>query len=154
MTAEAYEDLGGIGGALARRAEELYEATAVEQRDDVHRLFTQLVTPGDDSDDLRRRATVEELADVAPRVIDAYRANRLLVTDHHPITREPTVEVAHEALLREWPRLAGWIDEDRDTIRVRRSLTLAAHDWQADPATNRPSTAAPASWPRTRWPGR
>ncbi len=134
VTAEAYEDLGGIGGALARRAEDLYEATAVEQRDDVHRLFTQLVTPGDDSDDLRRRATVEELADIAPRVIEEYRSNRLIVTDHHPVTREPTVEVAHEALLREWPRLAGWIDGDRDTIRVRRSLTLAAHDWQADPA--------------------
>ena len=132
MTTEAYEDLGGIGGALARRAEELYEATAVEQRDDVRRLFTQLVTPGDDSDDLRRRATLEELADIAPRVIEAYRANRLLVTDHHPITREPTVEVAHEALLREWPRLAGWIDEDRDTIRVRRGLTQAAHEWQTD----------------------
>ena len=123
VTTEAYEDLGGIGGALARRAEDLYEATAVEQRDDVHRLFTQLVTPGDDSDDLRRRATVEELADIAPRVIEEYRSNRLIVTDHHPVTREPTVEVAHEALLREWPRLAGWIDGDRDTIRVRRSLT-------------------------------
>ncbi|MET0727662.1 MAG: hypothetical protein ABWZ76_05115, partial [Acidimicrobiales bacterium] len=134
VTTEAYEDLGGIGGALARRAEDLYEATAVEQRDDVHRLFTQLVTPGDDSDDLRRRATVEELADIAPRVVEEYRSNRLIVTDHHPVTREPTVEVAHEALLREWPRLAGWIDGDRDTIRVRRSLTLAAHDWQADPA--------------------
>ena len=134
VTTEAYEDLGGIGGALARRAEDLYEATAVEQRVDVHRLFTQLVTPGDDSDDLRRRATVEELADIAPRVIEAYRSNRLLVTDHHPVTREPTVEVAHEALLREWPRLAGWIDGDRDTIRVRRSLTVAAHEWQADPA--------------------
>ena len=134
VTTEAYEDLGGIGGALARRAEDLYEATAVEQRVDVHRLFTELVTPGDDSDDLRRRATLEELADIAPRVIEAYRSNRLIVTDHHPVTREPTVEVAHEALLRGWPRLAGWIDGDRDTIRVRRSLTVAAHDWQADPA--------------------
>ena len=134
VTTEAYEDLGGIGGALARRAEDLYEATAVEQRVDVHRLFTELVTPGDDSDDLRRRATVEELADIAPRVIEEYRSNRLIVTDHHPVTREPTVEVAHEALLREWPRLAGWIDGDRDTIRVRRSLTVAAHEWQADPA--------------------
>ncbi|MFI5043811.1 MAG: WD40 repeat domain-containing protein, partial [Acidimicrobiales bacterium] len=134
VTTEAYEDLGGIGGALARRAEDLYEATAIEQRGDVHRLFTELVTPGDDSDDLRRRATVEELADIAPRVIEEYRSNRLIVTDHHPVTREPTVEVAHEALLREWPRLAGWIDGDRDTIRVRRSLTVAAHDWQSDPA--------------------
>ena len=139
----------------------------------MRRLFTQLVTPGDDSDDLRRRATVEELADVAAGVIEAYRANRLLVTDHHPVTREPTVEVAHEALLREWPRLADWIDEDRDAIRVRRALTLAAHEWQATPAdestlyrgtrleaadhvarTLTPHAAASRiSWPRaTSWP--
>ena len=129
VTAEAYEDLGGIGGALARRAEDLYEATAIEQRDDVHRLFTQLVTPGDDSDDLRRRATVEELADIAPRVIEAYRANRLIVTDHHPVTRAPTVEVAHEALLREWPRLRTWIDQDRDALMVLGHLREAAASW-------------------------
>ena len=134
VTTDAYDELGGIGGALARRAEDVYEATAVERRDDVHRLFTQLVTPGDDGDDLRRRATVAEVADIAPTVIDAYRANRLIVTDHHPVTREPTVEVAHEALLREWPRLAAWIDRDRDAIRVRRGLAQAAHEWQADPA--------------------
>src|SRR6476469_4711514 len=71
-----------------------------------------------------------ELADVAPEVVDRYRAHRLLVTDHHPITREPTIEVAHEALLREWPRLRAWIDEDRDLIRVRRAITLTANDWQ------------------------
>ena len=134
VTTEAYDELGGIGGALARRAEDVYEATAVEQRDDVHRLFTRLVTPGDDGDDLRRRAIVAEVADVAPTVIEAYRANRLIVTDHHPVTREPTVEVAHEALLREWPRLAAWIDHDRDAIRVHRGLAQAAHEWQADPA--------------------
>ena len=87
--------------------------------------------PGDDADDLRRRARLEELAGIDPAVIERYRTNRLLVTDHHPITREPTVEVAHEALLREWPRLATWIDEDRDAIRVRRMIGLAATEWHA-----------------------
>ena len=133
ITAAAYDELGGIGGAIARRAEALYEATPVERRRDVRRLFTQLVTGADDADDLRRRATLEELADVDPAVVEAYRASRLVVTDHHPVTREPTIEVAHEALLREWPRLATWIDEDRDAIRVRRGLAAAAGEWQADP---------------------
>ncbi len=130
VTAAAYAELGGIGGALARRAEQLYDDTAGEQRADVRRLFTRLVTPGDDGDDLRRRATMPEFADVAPEVVDRYRANRLLVLDHHPITREPTIEVAHEALLREWPRLREWIDEDRDAIRVRRMLAQSAADWE------------------------
>ncbi|HEX5614143.1 MAG TPA: ATP-binding protein [Acidimicrobiia bacterium] len=131
VTTKAYEELGGIGGALARRAEDLYAEMDPARQAGVRSLFTQLVTPGDDNDDLRRRATTEELTGVPPDVIEQYRANRLLVTDHHPITREPTVEVAHEALLREWPRLREWIDADRDTIRLRRLITQTAGDWEA-----------------------
>ncbi|HEX9259896.1 MAG TPA: BTAD domain-containing putative transcriptional regulator [Acidimicrobiales bacterium] len=129
VTTDAYHELGGIGGAIARRAEQLYDDTPTNDRDDVRLLFTQLVTPGDDNDDLRRRATREELAGVAPTVIDRFLTHRLLVTDIHPVTREPFLEVAHEALLREWPRLVEWIDQDRDTIRLRRALHTAAHDW-------------------------
>jgi DNA-binding SARP family transcriptional activator/WD40 repeat protein len=131
VTADAYDTLGGIGGAIARRAEQLYDETPTRNRDEVRRLFTQLVTPGDDNDDLRRRATRDELADIDPDVIASYLAHRLLVTDTHPVTREPVIEVAHEALLREWPRLVEWIDQDRDTIRLRRALHTAAHDWDA-----------------------
>ena len=129
VTADAYAELGGIGGAIARRAEQLYDETSPYDRRDVRLLFTQLVTPGDDSDDLRRRADRDELAGIDPSVIDRFLAHRLLVTDVHPVTREPVVEVAHEALLREWPRLREWIDEDRDVIRLRRSVRAAAHDW-------------------------
>ncbi|MET0910599.1 MAG: hypothetical protein ABWZ99_14125, partial [Ilumatobacteraceae bacterium] len=129
VTADAYTEIGGIGGAIARRAEQLYGDTPRGDRADVRLLFTQLVSPGEDNDDLRRRATRDELAGVDPAVIDRFLDHRLLVTDVHPVTREPVIEVAHEALLREWPRLTDWIDEDRDTIRLRRSLHSAAHDW-------------------------
>jgi serine/threonine protein kinase/WD40 repeat protein len=129
ITAHEYAELGGIGGALATRAEQLYADMNADAKAGVRSLFTQLVTPGDDSDDLRRRATTEELASVAPAVIDRYLSNRLLVSDYHPITREPTIEVAHEALLREWPRLREWIDEDRDTIRVRRLISQTTAEW-------------------------
>ncbi len=128
--ADAYAELGGIGGALAARAEHLYLELPPARRPDARRLFTQLVTPGDDDEFLRRRATLGELDGVASEVVDAYLANRLLVTDHHPITREPTIEVAHEALLREWPRLREWLDEDRDAIRVRRGIAVAAAEWR------------------------
>jgi WD40 repeat protein len=129
VTAASYTELGGVGGSLASRAEQLYEEVPATQRSDVRRLFTQLVALGDEGDNLRRRATMPELADVAPEVIDVYRTNRLLVLDRHPLTREPTIEVAHEALLREWPRLREWIDEDRDAIRIRRVLAQSATDW-------------------------
>ena len=129
ITAHEYEAIGGIGGALASRAEQIYGDMNAADRAGVHNLFTQLVTAGDDNEYLRRRATIEELAAVAPAVIDRYLNNRLLVSDHHPVTREPTIEVAHEALLREWPRLREWIDEDRDTIRMRRLITQTATEW-------------------------
>ncbi len=129
ITAREYTELGGIGGALATRAEQLYADMNTDAKAGVRSLFTQLVTPGDDSDDLRRRARTDELTKVAPAIIDRYLTNRLLVTDYHPITREPTVEVAHEALLREWPRLREWIDEDRDTIRMRRLISQTAGEW-------------------------
>ena len=63
--------------------------------------------------------------------LDAYGRHRLLTFDRDPGTREPTVEVAHEALLGAWDRLRGWIDEARDDIRVRNTLASAAADWEA-----------------------
>ena len=55
---------------------------------------------------------------VTRRVIDGYGAARLLTFDRDPVTREPTVEVAHEALIREWPRLRSWLDDDRHMVLV------------------------------------
>ena len=131
VTASAYVELGGIGGALAGRAEQLYvEMNAAEQAD-VHTVSSPNSSLRATTATICGGATSDELAGVDPAVIERYRINRLLVTDHHPITREPTIEVAHEALLREWPRLRDWIDEDRDTIRVRRAITQAADDWVA-----------------------
>jgi hypothetical protein len=53
----------------------------------------------------------------------------ILTFDHDPVTRGPTVEVAHEALLREWARLRGWLDESRSDVRMQRMLAGAAAGW-------------------------
>ena len=132
ITAEAYERLGGIGGALASRAEALFTELEPAGQQDLRQLFSLLVSTDHESGDLRRRARLEELEGIDRAVVERCRQNRLLVTDHHPVTREPTVEVAHEALLREWPRLRGWIHADRDAIRQRRGLVQAARAWDAD----------------------
>ena len=62
-------------------------------------------------------------------VLDRFGAARLLTFDRDPATREPTVEVAHEALLREWPRLVGWLEEDRDLLRALDALSTASSVW-------------------------
>ena len=59
-------------------------------------------------------------------VLDAFGKYRLLTFDHEPATREPTIEVAHEALIREWDRLNGWLDESRADVRLQRLLGAAA----------------------------
>jgi WD40 repeat protein len=78
------------------------------------------------------------LADVdgnARRVVrQTYGRFRLLTFDHDPVTRGPTVEIAHEALIRTWPRLRRWVDEDRDDIRQPRELAAAARQWKAGAA--------------------
>ena len=128
MTVAAYEAMGRLAGAMTARAEAVCAAGPAEHS---RRLFTRLVTPGEGVEDTRHRARMTELAAVPASVIDAYGAARLLTFDVDPATREPTVEVAHEALLRHWPRLRAWLDEDRDGLRLHRHLSDAAMAWEA-----------------------
>ena len=92
------------------------------------------MTLGEGTEDTRRRVKRSEFgarpSDTAA-VIDLYGAARLLAFDRDPLTREPTVEVAHEALIREWPRLRMWLDDDRDGLRLHRHLTTAATAWDS-----------------------
>ena len=99
-------------------------------------LFLRLVTLGEGTQDTRRRVSWTELTAIAhnhPEVLevqDQYVRYRLLTTDRDPQTREPTVEVAHEALIREWQRLRDWLNNSRDAIRTQRRLSAAAQEWR------------------------
>ena len=131
LTLEAYHRLGGVSGAIASRAESLYDSLDGDERSAVRRLFEQLVVVSD-GEPLRRRATQTELG-TSPLVrstIERWASARLLTLDRHPRTRMPTVELAHEALLREWPRLRGWIDEDNGGLVVRTRRREAAVGWE------------------------
>ena len=126
MTLAAYRAAGGLTGALTGRAEELcqrFEPAAVRQ------LFARLVTLGDNGTDIRRRAHRSDLAGIEDELIDAFGRHRLLTFDRDPGTREPTVEVAHEALLGSWPRLAGWLATGREELQVLRDLADGATGW-------------------------
>ncbi len=135
MTLAAYRELGGVSGALGRRAEEEYQSLDEDGRLAARELFTRLVTPGEGAADTRRRARRSELlalpvgAEAMERVLDAFGSQRLLTFDRDPATREPTVEVGHEALLTEWPRLKAWVDEDREGLRVMRRVAEAGEAW-------------------------
>jgi DNA-binding SARP family transcriptional activator/WD40 repeat protein/energy-coupling factor transporter ATP-binding protein EcfA2 len=130
ITADDYAAMGGTSGVLTRRAETVLEDLGPALEPAVRRLFDRLVAPGEGLDDTRRRAMIGEFADVPAVVVDSFASARLVTFDRDPSTREPTVEVAHEALLREWPRLRSWIEEDRDTLHALVHLDRAARGWE------------------------
>jgi DNA-binding SARP family transcriptional activator/WD40 repeat protein len=121
--------VGGMAGSIGRRAEVVYASLDDQYREDTRTLFSRLVTPGEGIPDARRRARLSELSDGARAVAGHYVDARLLVTDRDQATREPTVEVAHEALLSRWPRLTEWIDEDRRWLAQLQHLATAARAW-------------------------
>jgi WD40 repeat protein/DNA-binding SARP family transcriptional activator len=136
LNQEAYREIGGISGALATRAEDLYGRLSEAGKEAARQLFLRLVALGEDGgEDTRRRvlrgelASLEVDAESMEAVVDSFGARRLLFFDRDPATRGPTVEVAHEALLREWGRLRGWIEAAREDVRTHRRLAAAAAEW-------------------------
>jgi WD40 repeat protein/DNA-binding SARP family transcriptional activator/type II secretory pathway predicted ATPase ExeA len=137
LTSVAYAEIGGVAGALARRAEEVFTALPDGGREAARQLFLRLVNLGDGVDATGRRAARTELPsleadpEAMTQALEAFGQARLLSFDRDPETRGPTVEVAHESLLREWGRLRGWIESARDDVRVQRRLASAAQEWLA-----------------------
>ncbi|MBN1813282.1 MAG: protein kinase [Anaerolineae bacterium] len=147
LTLAAYRESDGVIGALGRRAEELYANLDEASQEATRQLFLRLVTLGEGVADTRRRVLRTELSalqtsevwgelvrttsEVLDDVINLYGRYRLLTFDHDPVTRGPTVEVAHEALLREWGRLQSWLDESRADVRMQRLLAAATAEWDA-----------------------
>jgi WD40 repeat protein/serine/threonine protein kinase len=133
LTLKAYEESGGILGALARRAETTYNDLDTTGQTVARHIFLRLINLGDGTEDTRRRAFQSELTNLdseIEEVQEAFGRYRLLTFDRDPVNRSPTVEIAHEALIREWKRLRDWIDESRDLLQIQRRLMLATSEWE------------------------
>lgn len=135
LTLDTYREMGRIEGAVTRRAEDLYRALDEVQEAAVKQLFLRLVTIADGNFLGRRRVSASEIitldVDIVALqgVIDLYTQHRLLTLDRDQVTGSPTVEVAHEALLNEWERLRGWIEEANEDIRRHGTLRSAMAEW-------------------------
>jgi WD40 repeat protein len=134
MTLSGYTSSGGVRGAIAETAEAVFtDQFTHEQQEIARRIFLRLTELGDETatGDTRRRATFDELIlnpearDSTHNVLKALADARLITTG------EDTVEVAHEALIREWPTLRGWLEDNRESLRFHRQLTEAAREWEA-----------------------
>jgi WD40 repeat protein len=131
LTLGGYLEAGGVEGAVAKTAEEVYGGLAPEEQPLARSIFLRLTALGEGTEDTRRRVAVTELVlregeearveSVLDRLVEA----RLVMRD------QGAAEVAHEALIRHWPTLRVWLDEDREGRRTHRRLTEAAQEWDA-----------------------
>jgi WD40 repeat protein/class 3 adenylate cyclase len=130
MTLKGYADAGGVHGAIAHTAESIYQNLSPEEQVIARDIFLRLTELGEGTEDTRRRTSFEELlshtenADEVRSVLNKLAEARLITLG------ENTVEVAHEALIREWPALREWLSQDREGLRLHRHLTEAAYEWE------------------------
>ncbi|WP_199930802.1 nSTAND1 domain-containing NTPase [Streptomyces sp. CB02923] len=149
LTLEGYEGTGGIHGAIAQTAETLYSQLAPRHAEAARRILLRLITPGEGTTpDTRRPVDRAELtaadtetdtdsdtdtdtaadtgirtARVPDTVLQRLADARLVTLD------DDSVDLAHEALITAWPRLLGWIEDNRERLRRHRRLTDAARNW-------------------------
>ncbi|MFJ9041127.1 hypothetical protein ACIRF8_31735 [Streptomyces sp. NPDC102406] len=143
LTLRAYEAAGGVRGAIAQTAEDVYDTLTDAQATLARRIMLRLIAPGDGTADTCRPVDRSELRTAAgvhvhpgpaqddrlpadpehDAVLDRLARARLIILDGS------TVHLAHEALITAWPRLRGWIEEDRHRLRVLRRLTQATALW-------------------------
>ena len=126
MRLSAYRASGGVHRAVARLAERAYERLEPEQQETARRILLRLAGEGEGEAAVRRRVQLSELE--GEGVGDVLS---VLATDRLVTIGEDEVEVAHEALLREWPRLRGWLEEDTQGRHLHHQLSTAGREWDA-----------------------
>jgi HEAT repeat protein len=133
LTLNAYTELGGVQGAIGKRSEDVFSGLDDEARDALGRVFHELVSVKEDGTATRQRAERRIITRTrgAAALVDALIEARLL-TSGFGANNQPYVEVAHEALFRSWERLAQWIEDTKDDLRLLRQVRLSAAEWHAN----------------------
>ena len=140
----SYRAMGGLEHAIVERADRVYAGLDKRERDAVPGVFTALVQVGDIRTDLRRRARLAELSPSGQSVARRFADERLLVTGRDWTSGEEVVEVAHEALLRNWPKLEDWIEARRSALVTVRQIQADSRNWLAH------GKRAAYQWPHLR----
>ena len=141
LTLQAYkQELGGITGALEKRANAVYAQFTDElDKRAVKHIFLSLTQLGEGTEDTRRRVVMSNLVtatlslEAIERVVRKLADEKLVVTDDREkgkVSGDAIVDVAHEALIRGWKLLRGWLDEDRQNLRQQRWIEDRAIEWQ------------------------
>jgi TIR domain len=128
---ESYDAMGGLHGAVATKADELFKGLSSAEQKVLQRIFLRIVRPSAESGlDTRRRAAFTELPPEGKELVVKLSDERLLVTNQSASGLEQTVEVAHEALISNWSTLRAWVNEDREFLLWRDRLGPLVAEWE------------------------
>ncbi|QLE55331.1 CHAT domain-containing protein [Nostoc sp. TCL26-01] len=144
LRAGEYEAIGGVNMAIAQTADEVYNSLSLPEQEQVKNIFIRLTrldentVQGEKRRDTRRRVWLDELVPaggdlaITKQLVQrlAGEGARLVVTSINSSSDREEVEVAHEALIRYWPRLLNWLDENRVNLQLRETIRQAALDWE------------------------
>jgi formylglycine-generating enzyme required for sulfatase activity len=128
---EAYQAMGQLEGAIATKAESIYGHLSAQDQRRVQQIFLRLIRPGEGEADTRRRATSRELGEEMQSLVKTLADERLIVTSRVTGGEEDTIEVSHEALIRHWAPLKGWVEADRQFLVWQQWLNVMRKEWEA-----------------------
>jgi hypothetical protein len=135
LTFSAYRQLGGLEGAIAQRAEEVFSSLGADLQGALPDVLHGLIVLSEDhpSAATSRRAALSQIAptQAARELVESFVTARLMVIDRGT-GDEKIVGLAHEALLRHWPRILAWITENQELLRVRQRVASAAEQWERE----------------------
>lgn len=145
ILSEEYRNIGGVKQTIATTADDFYGKLTQQEKDLVRNIFVRLTRLDENavkienSRDTRKRVEFETLifddsdTDITRNLVErlAGAGKRLVITSVNEVTQKPEVEVAHEALIRYWSKLRGWLIEDRGGLLLRQRTEKEAEEWES-----------------------
>ncbi len=125
-----YDEIGGVEKALCRHAEGVYDGLKEGDKKRTKQIFMRLVSPGEGTEYTRQLATRAEVGEENWDLVTRLATARLVVSNRSEVTEIETVEIVHEALIKAWPDLRKWIEEDDAFLRWKKRLQAALREWE------------------------
>ena len=130
LTRLKYDEIGGVEKALCRHAEGVYDALKEGDKERTKQIFMKLVSPGEGTEYTRQLATRAEVEEENWDLVTHLATARLVVSNRNETTEIETVEIVHEALIKAWPDLIQWIEENDAFLRWKKRLKVAFLEWE------------------------
>ncbi|MGF1672897.1 MAG: discoidin domain-containing protein [Rivularia sp. (in: cyanobacteria)] len=131
LTHQAYQEIGGLEKALAKYADSVLDSLSIAQKEQTERIFIQLISPGKDTEDTKRVATSTEVGASNWNLVKLLADKRLVITGWDKSNQHKTVEIIHEALIREWGTLRLWIEINREFRIWQERLKADVREWES-----------------------